>query len=82
MERVLSMQFPINQASKRRDNQQNPKFWAQFGPKGGKMTLTTNQIFKGRGGGSKVHFEVCYSPEYLVFRMGSFASQLATVGEI
>ena len=43
---------------------------------------------KGIGGGSRVKFLdflsycICYSPEYLVSKMGSFASQLATTAEI
>ena len=43
---------------------------------------------KGIGGGSRVKFLdflsycICYSPEYLVSKMGSFASQFATTAEI
>ena len=52
------------------------------------INLSINQSVKGIGGGSRpkisifLVFKSCYSPDYLVFRMGSFVSQFSTVAEI
>ena len=50
--------------------------------------IGASDLVKGVGGGSSpknldfLGFNICYSPGFLVFRMGSFVSQLCTVAEI